>query len=163
MLRRLAERRVELRRYDGSARDLIAWVYRAKSNQLAEDDSNLFREPRRRAFMMAACALDPAACELFTWEASGLPLAALLTFRDREVRRFYTVWFDSRWAQFSPGTALIYRVTLDALQAGLDCDYLTGEQPHKLRFATSFAMLYRVHVDAGRLASAVQRGLARAA
>ena len=162
-LRQLAKQGAALRRYDGDARDLIAWLYREKSIQLAEHRDNLFRDPRRREFMVAACALEPASCELFTLEDSGLPIAALLTFRDRRVRRFYTVWFDSRWARLSPGICLIYATTIDALQAGLDCDYMTGEQPHKMRFAVSFATLYRLHIDAGRLASLALGELARAA
>jgi hypothetical protein len=40
---------------------------------------------------------------------------------------------------------------------------MTGEQPHKMRFAVSFATLYRLHIDAGRLASLALGELARAA
>jgi len=162
-LRLLAKQGAELCRYNGAASDLIAWIYRKKAEQVAGYDANLFGDSRRRSFVVEACALDPSACELSTFEVQGLPIAALLTFRDRRVRRFYTVWFDSRWARFSPGTALIYAVTLDALKAGLDSDYLTGEQPHKMRFALSFVTLYRVHVEADRLAGIAERELARAA
>jgi hypothetical protein len=161
-LRLLAKAGAELRRYDGTAGDLIAWLYGEKGKQASGSGENLFRDSRRRDFLVSACALDPKACELFTFEAGGRPIAALLTLRDRGVRRFYTVWFDSRWARFSPGTALVYAATADALSAGLDCDYMTGEQPFKMRFAMSLAPLYRLDLPAEGLANVVGAELAQA-
>jgi CelD/BcsL family acetyltransferase involved in cellulose biosynthesis len=158
----LAKRGARMRRYDGTAQAMIAWLYRAKANQLA-GSASLFSDARRREFMVAACGLNPSACEIFTLETAGGPVAALLTFRDRRVCRFYTIWFDSRWAKLSPGTALIYAATIDALAAGLDCDYMTGEQPHKMRFALSLDPLYRLHVTAERLANVAGADLVHAA
>jgi CelD/BcsL family acetyltransferase involved in cellulose biosynthesis len=49
---------------------------------------------------------------------------------------------------------LIYEVTRQSLGEGLDCDYMTGEQPYKLRLATSSVPLYRVQATADQLAMA---------
>jgi CelD/BcsL family acetyltransferase involved in cellulose biosynthesis len=102
--------------------------------------------------MVAACGMNPAACEVFVFETAARIVAGLVTFLDRQVRRFYTIWFDPSWAQLSPGTALVYEVTRRSLAAGLDCDYMTGEQPHKTRFATSAVPLFQVDASAGSIA-----------
>jgi CelD/BcsL family acetyltransferase involved in cellulose biosynthesis len=102
-----------------------------------------------------------ASCEVFTLERSGALIAALVTFIDRRrsgspasadlapagvVRRFYTVYFDTAWAKSSPGHALVYEVARQSLAEGLDCDFMTGEQPYKMRLATSSAPLF--HLEA---------------
>jgi CelD/BcsL family acetyltransferase involved in cellulose biosynthesis len=153
-LRRLVEQGATLLRYDGNASGLITWIYRQKAAQFLGHPDNLFADRARGEFMAAACRLDPGACDIFAYQAKGQVVAALLTFRDRRVRRFYTVWFDPAWAWFSPGTALLYEVTRLSLAAGLDCDYMTGEQPHKMRFATSLVPLFRINAPADALASA---------
>lgn len=154
-VRRLHREGAELRRYDGTATALIASIYRQKSEQPAIDgQENLFRDPARVAFMEAACALDPAACEIFSLEAGSRLVAALITFRDHETRRFYTIVFEQSWARFSPGTALCFETSRLSLEEGLDCDYMTGEQPHKVRFTTSSTPLYRLNAPAALLARA---------
>jgi CelD/BcsL family acetyltransferase involved in cellulose biosynthesis len=153
-LRRLAQQGVELLQYNGSDSDVIAWVYRQKAAQFSGSPHNLFSDPVRIDFMVAACGLDPAACEIFVFQAAGQPVAALLTFREQTVRRFYTIWFDPAWAKLSPGSALVFEVTRRSLAAGLDCDYMTGEQPHKMRFATSLVPLYSVKTEADVLVGA---------
>jgi CelD/BcsL family acetyltransferase involved in cellulose biosynthesis len=150
-LRRLADEGAALVHYDGSVSDVVTWIYRQKAAQFVGNPDNLFADCTRVEFMAAACQIDPAACDIFAYQAQGRLVAALLTFRDRRVRRFYTVWFDPAWAKFSPGTALIYEVTRRSLAAGLDCDYMTGEQPHKMRFATSLVPLFRINAPAEAL------------
>jgi CelD/BcsL family acetyltransferase involved in cellulose biosynthesis len=70
-------------------------------------------------------------------------VAALVTFQDGKVRRFYTTWFDPQWSRHSPGVALLFEATRLSLAEGLTCDYMTGEQDYKLRLATGAVPLYR--------------------
>ena len=44
-------------------------------------------------------------------------------------------------------------VTCQSLAAGLDCDYMTGEQPYKMRLATASAPLYRLQATPQQLAA----------
>jgi CelD/BcsL family acetyltransferase involved in cellulose biosynthesis len=151
-LRRLAEHGVGLCRHHGGETDLVAWIYRQKAMQLAGTPDNLFQDPLRVDFMVAACSLDPRRCEIFVFEKAGRPITTLVTFRDGVFRRFYTIWFDSAWAQYSPGTALCFEAAHRSLEEGLNCDYMTGEQPHKTRFATSVVPLFHVNATAEQLA-----------
>ena len=72
---------------------------------------------------------------------------------DRGCRRFYTGWFAPEYEKHSPALALIYEITRQSLAAGLDCDYMTGEQPYKMRLATSAVPLYKVRASAEELAT----------
>ncbi len=147
-LRRLERAGVRLQHHCGSAATLVREIYRAKGAHPIEGASNLFGDARRVDFMVGACALHPDQCDVYTLNAEGELVAALVTFRDRGARRFYTVYFDLAWEKYSPGVALVYEVTRQSLAEGLDCDYMTGEQPHKMRFATSTVRLYKVNATA---------------
>jgi hypothetical protein len=81
------------------------------------------------------------------------PIAALVTFIDGPVRRFYTTWMDPAWSKHSPGVALLFEATRQTLEQGLDCDYMTGEQPYKLRFATGSEPLYKIDTGAEQLSA----------
>lgn len=142
-VRRLLRDGAHLRQFSGASSGLVRWIYQRKAEQSA-DTPNLFTDPLRVDFMVEAAAINPAACEIFTLENRGGIIAALITFRDDLVRRFYTIYYDHAWARISPGIALLYEVTRLSLADGLDCDYMTGEQPHKTRFATSSTQLLRV-------------------
>jgi CelD/BcsL family acetyltransferase involved in cellulose biosynthesis len=158
LLRRLARAGVEVRTHRGGESVLVRHIYEAKARQFAGTEGNLFADGSRRDFMVAIAAAD-AGCDIFTLETAGTLAAALVTFRDElhHVRRFYTVYYDHAWANHSPGIALIYEITRRSLEQGLDCDYLTGEQPHKTRFATHLSPLFRVKAEAAELAR-VSRG-----
>jgi CelD/BcsL family acetyltransferase involved in cellulose biosynthesis len=153
LLRRLARAGVEVRTHNGGESALVRHIYEAKARQSADAAGNLFADRSRIDFMVAMAAADPG-CEIFTLETAGALVAALVSFRDEvhDVRRFYTVYYDRAWAHHSPGVALIYEVTRRSLAQGLDCDYLTGEQPHKTRFATHRAPLFRVQAEVEYLA-----------
>ncbi|HYH00823.1 MAG TPA: GNAT family N-acetyltransferase [Terriglobales bacterium] len=153
--RRLERAGACFRRYDGSASTLVREIYRKKSQQFHGAGNNVFADERRIDFMISAAAQDPNACEIFTHETETCLVAALVTFRDRGVRRFYTVYHDPAWAKASPGQVLIYEVTRNSLDEGLDCDYMTGEQSHKMRLATLLVPLYRVDLSAEQLRTAV--------
>ncbi len=140
LLRRLARDGVELRSHQGNQVALVRHIYESKAHQ--SPDRCLFSDSARVEFMVAIAGQDPR-CEIYTLETAGTLVAALVTFRDQVVRRFYTIYHDHRWADHSPGVALIYEVTRRSLAEGLDCDYMTGEQSHKLRFATHSVPLFR--------------------
>ena len=103
-------------------------------------------------------------CELFTLEnAAGKLIAGLVSFRDGNIRRCYTIYFHPEWARYSPGVALLYEVTARSLGEGLSCDYMTGEYPYKLRLANASRPLYRVEASAEELADIAERRISRAA
>ena len=93
----------------------------------------------------------PDAFEIFTLENDKRMAAALVVLRDGGSRRFYTGWFAPEYEKHSPALALIYEITRQSLAAGLDCDYMTGEQPYKMRLATNAVPLYRVRATADQL------------
>lgn len=151
LLRRLSRAGVTFREHSGGNCALMRTIYDAKATQVLETGENLFADPARRDFLIAAASL--GGCDVFTFETAGALVAALVTFRDEQVRRFYTTYYDHSWAHFSPGVALLFEVTRRTLADGLDCDYMTGEQPHKIRFATSSVPLYRASASAADLAT----------
>lgn len=122
-------------------RELVTWLYEQKGRQGAP---NLFAAPLRREFMRAAVQLPCSRCEIFTLDLEGNILAALVTFRDGECRRFYTTYFDDRWARSSPGFALLCEVSQRTLADNLAYDFMTGEQEYKQRLASELTPLYRI-------------------
>lgn len=149
LLRRLSRQGIELQQHSGGNSALVRTIYELKGRQDVPGTENLFADPARREFLVAAAAMWP--CDIFTLESPGNLVAALVTFRDGETRRFYTTYYDHAWAHSSPGIALLFEATHRSLAAGLDCDYMTGEQPHKLRFATSSVPLFRVEATCEQL------------
>ena len=109
--------------------------------------------------MVAVAALEGSSCEVFTLENdTGTLIAGLVTFRDRNVRRFYTIYFNPEWARYSPGVALLYEVTARSLAEGLSCDYMTGEYAYKLRLANSSRLLCKASRSAQNSSLRWQRG-----
>ncbi len=151
--RRALRSGAELRQHDGSAALLVRWIYRQKAAQLGARPSNLFLDPLRVDFMVAVCAAQGSACEIFSLEKDGRVLSALVTFRDRHTRRFYTVFYDPEFAACSPGNILLFEICRRTLEAGLDCDLMTGEQPYKQRLATSAVPLFRVEASPETIAA----------
>lgn len=155
-VRRFERERVRLRCHNGKHSALVRQVYERKANQPETGDS-LFNDPLRVEFMVQVCADVGSTCEIFTYETAGTLVASLVTFRDENVRRFYTVQFDPAWAKYSPGTVLIYEITRRSLEAGIDCDYMTGEHAYKMRFATTVVPMYWVQASQQALAALPQR------
>jgi hypothetical protein len=149
LVRRLERKGAELKRYTGSATEVLLRIYARKAEQSGD---NLFTDPRRVDFVLRAMASAPERVDVFAFEVSDCPVAALVTLRDGRVRRFYTTWFEQSWAHDSPGTALLFEVTRQSLAEGLDCDYMTGTQPQKMRFATGSVPLMRVEASPEQLA-----------
>jgi CelD/BcsL family acetyltransferase involved in cellulose biosynthesis len=150
--RRFRRAGVQYRRHSGSNRTLVRHIYEKKAQQ--DVGTNLFCDPLRREFMMAVAALPETRCEIFTYETVTDLVAALVTFRDGTVRRFYTTYFDERWAKESPGQVLLFEATADSLREGLECDYMTGEYMYKNRFADRMVPLYEVRATPEQLRAA---------
>ncbi len=155
--RRLIKRGVHFHTRSGKDRALVRTIYDRKATQFPDEANNIFLDPHRREFMGLACAALGDRCEIFTLEHGSQLVAALVTLRDVEARRLYTVYFDPAWAKFSPGTVLIYEVTARTLAEGLDCDFMTGEYGYKNRLATAMVPLLKVQVSAEQLAQATSR------
>jgi CelD/BcsL family acetyltransferase involved in cellulose biosynthesis len=149
-LRRLARSGFRLHSYGGDYPGLLRFIYERKA---AQNAGSLFRDPTRIEFMAQAAALRPEVFEIFTLEDEACIAAALVVLREEGCRRFYTGWFSPGLEKYSPALSLIYEVTRQSLDAGLDCDYMTGEQPYKLRLATSAAPLHRLRATAEELAA----------
>ena len=149
-LRRLQRLGFEARIHTAENLELLRTIYEKKAGQ---DPASLFHDPRRVEFLARAARLQPQRCEVFTLECGSDLAAALVTFRDGAARRFYTGWFDPSLAKHSPALSLIYEATRRSLNDGLDCDYMTGEQPYKLRIATGSMPLYRLRATRGQLSA----------
>ena len=101
--RRMERLGVNLQVFTGSDRGVVEEFYRRKAEQEATTGVNLFRDPRRRRFMAEAAALEGTNCQVYTLEAAdGAMIAGIVTFRDHDIRRFYTTYFDPAWARYSP-------------------------------------------------------------
>ena len=159
-LRRLERLELELGTYNGANPELLRLIYNGKAGQLS---SSLFHDPVRVEFLVAAAAFLPDAFEIFTLEKDSIVSAAVVTLLDHGCRRFYTGWFAPEYEKHSPALSLIYEVTRLSLAAGLDCDYMTGEQPYKMRLATSSVPLYRVRATSQQLAALDRRQELKAA
>ena len=141
-LRRMERLGLQLRRHDGASQKLLRRIYAAKAEQ---SESSLFHDSTRVEFLVSAAAKMPNVFEIFTLENGETMAAALVTLRDGVWRRFYTGWFAAAYQKHSPALALIFEVTRQSLAQALDCDYMTGEQPYKLRLATNSVPLHRVN------------------
>lgn len=153
-LRRLERLGYKLQVHHGDNSHLVRQIYQRKSVQTLD---SLFHDPLRVQFLVNAALLHPATFEIFTLENGEHLGAALVTLRDGRMRRFYTGWFDHRLDKHSPALALIYEVTRQSLAVGVDCDYMTGEQPYKLRLATRSTPLFRIRASPEQLAALSQR------
>jgi hypothetical protein len=151
-LRRFQHQGFELKLHHGDSSALVRSIYQSKAEH---DPVSLFHDPARIEFMVEAARLQGNQCEIFTLESSAELAAALVTFRDDQVRRFYTCYFSVAHAKLSPAMTLIQEVTRRSLADNLDCDYMTGEQGYKLRLATSSVPLYRLKATPERLACLV--------
>ncbi|HLH07220.1 MAG TPA: GNAT family N-acetyltransferase [Terriglobales bacterium] len=153
-LRKLQRMGVELRKYAPPTAALLRWIYEQKASQPPEAGENVFSDPCRIEFMAEITSTGPLQEEVFTLEIQQRCIAALVTLRESDCRRFYTIWFDQNWSRHSPGISLIYEVTRRSLAEGLDCDYMTGEQSYKMRFATSVEQLYWVDASVEQMKAA---------
>jgi len=164
-VRRLRELGATIKKVNGTP-ELVRRIYREKAKEPSRHGPNVFRDERCVEFMTVAASIPRTRCELFVLKSGDTPIAALVTFIDGNVRRFYTTWMDFAWNKHSPGIALLFEATRQTLEQGIACDYMTGEQSYKLRFATGSEPLYKVEAQAeqlARLASAAEETELKAA
>jgi len=140
-LHKLERLGLEIKQYSG-AHGMVRRIYELRSRQSIPGE--LFHDSRRVEFMVAVCTQEGSRCQVFTLEHGGTLAAAVITFRDRELRRFYTTYYDRNWARYSPGVSLLFEVARRTLQEGLSFDLMTGEQPYKLRIAQNGQDLFQV-------------------
>ena len=148
--RRIAKQAVTFRHHAGSERQLVRFIYESKGKQ-ATPSENLFQDRVRREFMVRIAAEKESRCDVYTYETNRELVAALVAFRDDAVRHCYTIYYDSRWSDFSPGQLLLFEVAARSLAEGLDCDFMTGEYPYKNRVATAHVPLFTVEAGAEAL------------
>jgi CelD/BcsL family acetyltransferase involved in cellulose biosynthesis len=155
--RRLAREGLRLVRRQSRQREsgllnVARWIYRRKAEWRGQSE-NLFLSRRRQNFMLFLVRSGVLDCTVWSYEDGyGEVAAALLTFRQRRIRHFYTIHHDPRWERFSPGQVMIFDVTRETLREGWDVDFMTGEYPYKNRLATAMVPLYRVMASAEQMA-----------
>jgi CelD/BcsL family acetyltransferase involved in cellulose biosynthesis len=159
-LRKLQRMGLRIGWYSGES-PVIRQVYELRGKQA--EPGELFHDARRVEFMIAICREEGSRCEVFTLEHGGTLAAALVTFRDEQVRRFYTTYYDHRWARYSPGISLLFEVVRRSLEQGLSFDLMTGEQSYKLRIARTSRDLYCVKASPADLQQAGMRARDQAA
>ena len=150
-LRKLQRMGIHVRQYSGDSR-VARQIYELRARQSMEGE--LFRGPRRVEFIVAACRQEGPRCEIFTLERGSTLAAGLVTFRDEEVRRFYTIYYDHSWRRFSPGISLLFEVSRRTLEQRLSFDFMTGEQAYKLRIANGAQDLFEVRANTSELREA---------
>ena len=133
--------------------ELLRWISGKKAEA---DPKSLFHDRTRVAVLVEAFGALASGVQVATLERQGVLIAAAVAIEDRDVLRFYTNWYDAEWAHYSPGMVLLYEITRRALEAGRSCDYMTGEQPYKLRMASGVAPLRRVDASAEEVRGAAE-------
>jgi CelD/BcsL family acetyltransferase involved in cellulose biosynthesis len=156
-LRKLERMGMHVRQCSGDSR-VARQIYELRARQAIEGE--LFHDPRRVEFIVAACLQEGPRCEIFTLEHGGTLAAALVTFRDEAVRRFYTIYYDHSWGRFSPGISLLFEVSRHTLEQRLSFDFMTGEQAYKMRIANGAQDLFEVRASASELREAFSEALA---
>jgi len=149
-MRRLLRAGGALRTYFGNDSGVLKNIYTLKS----QEPGSLFVDPLRIQMLWAMADTAGKDCEVFTLEQQSTLVAALVTFRDHNWRRFYTTYYSEAWARYSPGLTLLYHVVRESLELGIDCDFMTGAQPYKLRLATNQVPLYRINASPEKVRAA---------
>ena len=149
-LRKLERMGLRITEYSGDS-PIAADIYRLRAAQ--SNPGELFSDALRAEFMVAVCRSAGLGCKIFALEHGSTLAAALVTFRDSDWRRFYTIFYDHRWARFSPGTSLLFEAARRSLEEGINIDLMTGEQPYKMRLANSTADLFKVSASAAEMRS----------
>ena len=147
-VRKLERMGLRITQHSGDA-SIAAEIYRLRTVQ--STTTELFHDPLRAEFMAAACRGEGSSCEIFALEDGGTVVAALVTFRDTDWRRCYTIFYDRRWARFSPGTSLLFEVVRRSLEQGISVDLMTGEQPYKMRMAQRTQDLFKVSASSSEM------------
>lgn len=122
----------------------LPWILEQKRQTLqAQGCSNVLDGDAAR-WLQAMVEHEPVLTELWQLYRGAETAAGLLTWRSTSVRSAYTISYRGGAAAMSPGILLLYGVLCDSVAEGLHFDFLTGEQPFKLRFADARRHLLRV-------------------
>ena len=157
--RRLAGQAIEFKQHAGSERQLMRFILETKGRQ-PTPLRNLLHDRMRREFIARIAADATSRCDLYTYETNSDLVAALITFRDDALRYCYTIYYDPRWSDFSPGQLLLFEVAARSVAEGLECDFMTGEYPYKNRLATARVPLFKVEAGLEALARIFSSGTA---
>lgn len=147
---RQAERRGWLGQLEaaGERRDLLAWLLAQKQRRLeARGETNVLQAGEAEWLDGMVALGREAGVELWAYRREGIPAAGLLTFLLPPVRYGYLLAFAAEMAAASPGITLLYFALRATVRAGMDFDFLTGEQPYKLRFANAARRLLQLRVQ----------------
>ncbi len=151
--RRLLREGLRLVRRQQELRPIAEWVYRRKA-EWSGKSKNLFLDKLRQDLMLHIVCSGVCNCTIWSYETrAGDIAAALVSFRHRQFRHFYTIHHDERWSRFSPGQVMIFDVTRESLAEGLDVDFMTGEYSYKNRLATAIVPLFKVAATPSQMAS----------
>ena len=147
-VRKLERMGLRSTQYSGDSR-IARDIYRLRTT--GSNAAELFHDTLRAEFMVAVCCNKGSNCEIFALEDANTLAAALVTFRDADWRRCYTIFYDRRWARFSPGTSLLFEIVRRSLEQGISVDLMTGEQPYKMRMAQSTQDLFKVSASSSEM------------
>jgi CelD/BcsL family acetyltransferase involved in cellulose biosynthesis len=149
--RRLAREGLRLVRRERELRPIAEWIYRRKAEWSGKSE-NLFQDRERQDFMLHIVCNNICDCTIWSYETRGGDIAAaLVSFRQGQIRHFYTIHHDAQWEKLSPGQVMIFDVTRESLAEGLDVDFMTGEYSYKNRLATAMVPLFQVVASAEQM------------
>ena len=148
--RRLPRKGFVLRTYQNPPPALVREIYGLKAQQPGAGE--LFSDAQRRMFMCNIIEIMGTDCRVWSYEDNAGPIAALITFRHKNTRHFYTTWYDAEFGELSPGQALLFEASAQTVSEGLEADFMTGEFLYKNRLATDTVPLYRVEAHAENVA-----------
>lgn len=137
---RQAQRRGWLGRVEPAAerRELLTWLLEQKQRRMeARGETNVLQAAEAEWLGAMAGLGREAGVELWAYRRDGRSAAGLVTFLLPPVRYGYLLAFAAEMASASPGITLLYFVLRATIGEGMDFDFLTGEQPFKLRFANA--------------------------
>ena len=122
---------------------LLHWMLEHKARRLAAAcQTNVLGEPEQR-WLERMLDSAPALAELWCLRLRDRLMSGLLCWRFNATRYAYMISYDPELAPLSPGILLLFAVVRLTMRAGLNFDFLTGEQAFKQRFATHRETLWR--------------------
>lgn len=91
---------------------------------------------------MAALAAKQDRLFLATLKCGETPVSHVFGFIDRGVLHDYFMSYDPEWATYSPGTVILVKTVMWAIENGLkEYDFMRGSEDYKLRYATEVRKL----------------------
>ncbi len=123
---------------------LLHWILEQKEQALRARGCRNVLDGAAARWLEAMVTHAPEVTELWQLHRGAETTAGLLSWRSTPVRYAYTISYSGQAAAMSPGTLLLYGVLCNSVAAGLRFDFLTGEQPFKLRFADARRRLLRL-------------------